>query len=89
MVYPVDLILCEEGGEMDRELLGALKVPSEWLLHYQPTPASATQTDTKDSLLHRVAQRTPIGTYMSVRVCDAISGCVQVYKRVCVCGVRL
>lgn len=89
VVYAVDLILCEEGGEMDRKLLGALKVTSEWLLHYHPTPASTTQMDTNDSLLHQVAQRTPIGKYMSARMSDSLPGYAWVYKRVCVCDVRL
>ena len=44
VVYPVDLVLSEEGGEVGGQLLRALQVSSKRLLHNHPVPASTHHT---------------------------------------------
>lgn len=40
VVNAVDLVLVEQGGDVVGQLVGALQVPPEWLLHDDAVPAS-------------------------------------------------
>lgn len=44
VVYAVDLVLCEQGGQMSWQLLWALEVTAKGLLNNYPVPASVLQT---------------------------------------------